>query len=235
MKTAAYWKVPLVGLLACYGSAYGKSLLTNSVRMRAAPDWLSESRVQTVSRSIENKLEWDIRRIDVQWYASDSEFQKLIPGMSPTILAFTRTSDLSVHLGPRVKAENFDRVFGHELVHVILHQKYKGSVPAWLQEGMANFQVKFATIDYKWLAAQPRQPVESLSHPLRSSNIRYLYDASTAVVEMIASKCSLPDLLQLSVGKKLETYLKTYCNIQDLNAEFVKWLDQKSRLVSGDS
>lgn len=219
----------LFALLGFGPSVWARApIVTNSVRMLEAPEWLTESRLNSITRAMENRLEWDIRRITATWYLSDADFKRGIPGAGDTILAYTRTSDQSVHLGPRVTSEKFDRVFGHELVHVILQQKYKGAIPPWLQEGMANFHAKFGSPDYGWLAQQPKVPVAMLSHPLKSVNIRYHYDASTAVVEMIAARCAISDLMQLSVGKKLETYLGTYCGIKDVDAEFATWVQRKA-------
>jgi hypothetical protein len=73
----------------------------------------------------------------------------------------------------------------------------------------------------------------TLKHPfsaVATSSARYHYQASQALVEMIASHCSLDDLLRLSVGKKLENYLSTFCSIDDINAEFRKWVAKKAKL-----
>ena len=85
-------------------------------------------------------------------------------------------------------AEN-DHVIGHELVHVILRQKYKGAIPGWLEEGLANYTGKMGgKVDYKWLQTQPKVDVMTLSHPFSGSvGFRYHYIASTGVMEMIAS------------------------------------------------
>jgi hypothetical protein len=95
---------------------------------------------------------------------------------------------------------------------------------------------KHGHVDYKWLAAQPTQDVKNLVHPFSNANPGlnpvYHYQASTALIEMIAAKCSLQDILQLSVGSKLENYLATYCEIPDVNVEFRKWLQKKTQKQS---
>ena len=49
------------------------------------------------------------------------------------------------------------------------------------------------------------------------------------MMEMLASHCDIHGLLQLSVGEKLESYFSTYCGIDDLNAEFQKFVKRKAR------
>lgn len=216
----------------------------NQLTLARAPLWLKASRVKAVVERAERYLEWDIRKVRAQWHADAAEFLRL-HGYGPSVLAYTTTSDHSIHLGPRVTEANFDMVFAHELTHVILFQKYKSAIPKWLEEGLANFVAKntapkgtagavFAT-DYKWLARQPARPIESLAHAFtsmyvpgsRSDQARYHYLASTAAIEFISSKCSVEELLQLSVGKDLRTYLSTFCGISDLNAELQAWIKRK--------
>jgi hypothetical protein len=219
---------------------------TNEVHCDEAPAWLTSRLVDRVVERIESKLEWDIRKVRMVWHLDQQEFQKA-HGYSESVLAFSRQSDNSVHLGPRVTEVNFESVFGHELVHVILFQKYKGAVPKWLEEGLANslsnhkpiekngkpvHDPSLWTVDYAWLAAQPQMDVLTLKHPflgVATSGARYHYQASQALVEMIASHCSLDQLLQLSVGKKLENYLSTFCGIHDVNSEFRKWIAKKAK------
>lgn len=219
---------------------------TNEVHCDDAPAWLKSSLVNRVVERIQSKLEWDIRKVRMVWHLDQQEFQKS-HGYSDSVLAYSRQSDNSVHLGPRVTDVNFESVFGHELVHVILFQKYKGAVPKWLEEGLANYLSNHKplvkngkpvydpshwTVDYAWLAAQPSIDVLTLKHPflgVATSGARYHYQASQALVEMIASHCSLDELLQLSVGKKLENYLSTFCGIDDVNSEFRKWVAKKAK------
>lgn len=224
-----------LGLLACAGAS-GAEIKTNAVLMPDAPAWLTVHQVNQVVDRIESKLEWSIRRIRVLWYTDEATFEST-HHLGPLVLAFTRKSDDTVHLGPRVNGSNFTPVFGHELVHVIIHQKYRNSIPPWLEEGLANYLARQGKVNYAWLNRQGFQgDVRELVHPFQGytpgpasltadERVRYHYMASQALAEMIASKCGdLEDLLQLSVGKKLETYLSTTCEISDINTEFRRWL-----------
>lgn len=203
------------------------AITTNNVTIPNPPSWLKESRVEKVIAQIEGTLEWDIRRVKVSFVNDEKAFEDL-HHYGPTVEAFFRRSDSSVFLGPQVTSDKFDGIFGHELAHVIVFQKYHDAIPSWLEEGLANYVAKKGKVDYKWLATQKLVPVRTLEHPYHSSlEPRFHYMASTAIVEMIAAKCSLTDLLQLSVGKKLETYLGTYCEIADLDSEFKKWVQSK--------
>ena len=111
-----------------------------------------------------------------------------------------------------------------------MFQKYKNAIPPWLEEGLANWAAKHGTIDYKYLASQPAVDVKTMGHPFGNGGPgpRYHYMASTALMEMIGSHCQIHDLLQLSVGEKLEGYLGTFCDIPDLNAEFHKFVARKA-------
>lgn len=208
---------------------------TNSVSIADAPKWLTAARVNKVSGQIERALEWDIRRVRVRWFTSDSEFSKAVglPGDTSSVLAVAKRNENAIYIGPRVKNENFDAVFGHELAHVIMFQKYKDAIPKWLEEGLANYVAKRGEIDYRFLAANENFDVRSMTHPFqaasgKSSDPKLHYMASSAVMHMIASKCRIHDLLQLSVGHGLEKYLSTFCRIPDLNAEFAKWVKRKA-------
>ena len=210
---------------------------TNEVSCDHPPAWLTEARVDKVVARVQDVLEWDIRRIRLAWYTSRTEFEKT-HGFGPTVLAFARKTDNSVHMGPEVTRDNFETTFGHELTHVILYQKYKDSVPRWLEEGLANFVGRKGRVDYAWLASQPPRDVTSLTHPFAglqsgSEQSKFHYQASTALAEMIASKCDLQGLLQLSVGSKFATYLDTTCGISDVNAEYRKWIRRKSGKAPG--
>jgi hypothetical protein len=235
-----------IGLLSAQAQA--RVVDTNEVRSDAAPAWVKTPLVDRVVERIQSKLEWDIRKIRLVWHSDQQEFRKA-HGFDDSVLAFSRKSDNSVHMGPRVSETNFESVFGHELVHVILFQKYKGAVPKWLEEGLANSlsnhqplvkNGKVASdqshwsVDYAWLTAQPSMDVLTLNHPflgVATQGARYHYQASQALVEMIASHCSLDQLLQLSVGKKLENYLSTFCGIDDVNSEFRKWVAKKAKTL----
>jgi hypothetical protein len=205
--------------------------------MHGAPAWLKEPRLEKVIAQIQSKLEWDIRRVNVFWYTDETTFAQIHGlGYGGGVVAFSRRSDQTIHLGPRVATDNFDGVFGHELVHIILYQKYKNAIPAWLDEGLANYLSQHGKVDYAWLATQPPGDIHALAHPFSgggpdggATRVRFCYEASTAVMEMIASKCSVADMLQLSVGSKLENYLSTLCGISDINADFRAWVAKKAK------
>jgi hypothetical protein len=211
-----------------------KELLTNAVHMADAPKWLTGTRVDKVVDRIQQKMEWDIHRIEVTWYPDAQSYAKASE-YGPSAIAITKRADGSIHLGPRITDENFDRVFGHEIVHVISLQKYKGAIPAWLEEGLANFLAKNGTVDYKWLAKQkiPADVKKDLVHPFNGDDehARYTYMASQALAEMLNSKCGndMPGLLRLSVGRTNEDYLQNIlpniCKIDDINVAFKKWID----------
>lgn len=213
-------------------------MLTNAVEMTGAPPWLKARRVEKVTERIERALEWNVRRVRVFWYSNEGDFIRA-HGFDASVLAFTRRADGSVHLGRLVNDANFDGVFGHELAHVILLQKYRDAIPKWLEEGLANHVARRGGVDYKYLAGAPATDVRSLVHPFQAvstgegppaggQGVRYHYMASTALIEMIASKCSLHSLLQLSVGEKLEGYLATFCRVSDVNASFREWVKRKA-------
>ncbi len=213
-----------LGLLWSPGLFSAEPIRLNQLVLHDPPAWLKSARVEKVVGKIQNALEWEIRRIQVYVYTDAAAFTRGLK-LNFKVTAFFRRSDQTVHLGPDVNDRNFDSVFGHELVHVIFHQKYKQAIPSWLEEGLANYLAQREKVNYVWLATQPSVDVTTLAHP--NNEIRgasFHYQTSTAVTEMIAKKCSLPDLLRLSVGRKLTTYLKTYCEIADLNADFIKWV-----------
>jgi hypothetical protein len=199
---------------------------TNAVHMSDAPKWVTPSRIDRIVDHIQNQMEWDVRRVEVRWYHDQTSFES-IHHMGPSILAYARTSDSSVHLGPRVTDANFDAVFGHEMVHVVSNQKYKGAIPMWLEEGLANYFSRNGNVNYAWLNTQPfPSDVHELTHPYNVSedHLRYHYQASQALAEMLAKKCDLNNLLRMSVGKSVDHYLASLCNITDLNGEFKKWV-----------
>jgi len=216
-----------LALALCARADVRPSIKLNQLVLHHPPLWLTERRVQTVVEKIQNALEWEIRRIQVYAYTDEASFVKDLK-LNFKVTAYFRRSDASVHLGPTVTTQNFDAVFGHELVHVIFHQKYKGAIPAWLEEGLANYLAQREKVNYAWLAKQPIVDVTTLTHPNQEvRGASFHYQTSTAVTEMIAKRCSLPDLLRLAVGKRLTTYLKTYCEISDVNAAFAAWIKSK--------
>ncbi|MBL7714274.1 MAG: hypothetical protein JNL01_02330 [Bdellovibrionales bacterium] len=237
----------LLGPLALFiglGPHAFPQIRTNAVIMTGAPSWVTESKVNKITDKIESKLEWDIRKIQVIWHTGSGgrESFKAAHGLSDpndAVMAFARKSDFTVHLGPKIDRTNFDKIFGHELVHVILAQKYKSAsatqaaIPSWLEEGLANYLAGYGKTDFKKLAARGNFPdFHQMIHPFGKTSANSVsdhYELSKALVEFIASKCSLLELIQLSVGKNLENYLPTFCSIQDLNGEFAKWVKKKSK------
>ena len=103
-------------------------------------------------------LEWDIRKIQVYFHSDEASFERS-NNLGPAIIAVSLKADNAVHLGPKVTTQNFDQVFGHELVHIISYQKYKDAIPKWLEEGLANYLSKNGNVDYKWLAASRFRPM----------------------------------------------------------------------------
>lgn len=214
-------------------SVSAKEIKTNEVNMTSAPAWLTESRVDGITARIQQRLEWSTRRIDVRWYDSPREFAKA-HSLGPYAIAVTvgQGTNAKMHLGPLVTTENFDETFGHEMVHVILLQKYNGAIPKWLEEGLANHLSKHSKVDYAWLSKQPAvDDVKNLAHPLMGSadGVRYRYKASQALAEMLDKKCDLENLVRLSVGRRMEDYIETTCEIKDLNAAFREWVQKQAR------
>ena len=218
--------------------SFAGSFETNALSVQNAPQWLKLPRLEKVVERIEAKLEWDIRKIHVIFHGDRDLFLKEfgVPGAS--ISAFARKSDMSVHIGPSVDSGQFDGVFGHELSHIISYQKYKDAIPKWLEEGLANLVAKKQKPDYRWLATQlPLPQVQSMGHPFRatsagrevSSSVRLQYEASHALADLLASKCGLHDLLQLSTGSSVEKYIATLCGIQNLDDTLEKWVNRKAK------
>lgn len=209
-----------------------KEIKTNEVTMANAPAWLTTPRVEKVTNRMQHKLEWSTRRIDVHWYDTAEAFGKA-HSLGSQAMAVTRNAGgvVTVHLGPKVTTENFDETFGHELVHVIIMQKYKDAIPKWLEEGLANHLASVRKVDYKWLVTQPfPQDVRELAHPFSGSadGISYRYKASQAFAEMLQKKCELDNLIRLSVQRKMENYIATYCEIKDINAAFREWVKKRA-------
>lgn len=222
-------KVLLV-LLVAGPTAFAHDIQTNAVNMPDAPAWLMRTRVERVTDRMQTQLEWTVRKIEVRWYKDEASFQRA-QSLGPGVLAVTNKSTGIVHLGPKISSENFDSVFGHELAHVIIGQKYKTAIPPWVEEGLANHIAKHGKVDYAWLAKQPfPDDVRKLSHPFTGivSSARYHYQASQALAEMISKKCDMANLLRLSVGMNMDSYLDTYCEIKDLNADFKIWIKKKA-------
>jgi hypothetical protein len=231
-------RVLVAPLLICavLGGAQGQAesspgvIETNAVHMTGSPSWLKRTRVEKVTDRIQTKLEWTIRKIQVKWYDTPESYAQ-VNKLNSAVVAFARQTDNTIHIGPDVTDSNFDQIFGHELVHIITYQKYKDAIPKWLDEGLANYLSKSGPVKYKWLSEQKLpEDVTQMGHPFKGSSVdfRVNYAVSQALIEMIAAKCDLSQLIQLSVEKHLEDYLKTYCEIEDLNGAFKKWIKKKS-------
>lgn len=201
--------------------------------MSNAPDWLNRPRVERVTEHIKMHMEGvAAQRTPVTFYGTEEAYEQAQP-YGPMSLAVTKYDGglPSIHIGPKVDDGNFDEVFGHELVHVMVHQKYKGAVPKWLEEGLANYFSSKNKVNYKWLASQKfPADVHSLAHPFSgaASDVQARYAFSQAFAEMLAKKCDLEELLRLSVTRKMEDYMKTYCEIKDLNQAFHDWVKKKA-------
>ncbi|WP_142695717.1 hypothetical protein [Bdellovibrio sp. NC01] len=217
-------------VLSLLSPTFAAELQTNSTYSADVPKWVTKGKIDRTTERIQSFMEWDIHRVTVVWYKDPASFENAHK-LGPKVLAVSRRSENKILVGPRVTEENFDRIFGHELVHVISYQKYKDAIPKWLEEGLANYVAKNGSVNYKWLASRPfPDDVRELTHPFSGDDdyLRYHYEASQALAEMIAAKCDLRNLLRLSVGRKMDSYLDTYCNLKDLNAEYRKWIKSKS-------
>ena len=141
--------------------AFAAELEINAVRMIDQPAWVTRPRVERTIDRIQTELEWSIRRTPVRWFTGQAKFERA-HGLGPLAMAVTLNADASILLGPKVTPENFDRTFAHELVHVILRQKYKDAVPKWLEEGLANHlakgSAKMPSVDYAWLKKPAADP-----------------------------------------------------------------------------
>jgi hypothetical protein len=209
-------------------SLVAKEISTNEVQITRAPQWLTTPRAQKIIDRIQHKLEWSTHKINVYWYDTQTAFDK-VHSLGPMATAVTKSmGEIStVHMGPKVTSLNFDEIFGHEMVHVIVNQKYKGAIPKWLEEGLANHLARRGKVDYKWMSTQPYpDDVRQLAHPFSGSadGINYRYMASQAFAEMLHKKCDLDNLIRLSVQRKMEDYLVTFCEIKDLNKAFKDWV-----------
>lgn len=225
----------LLPLVALSAPKKKQRIETNAAYIYNAPDWLKRNRAEKSIRRIQRDLEWSIRRVPVYFYKDVDSFTKA-HNLGPFVTAVTvsNSGGSTVHLGPKVTNDNFDQVFSHELVHVIIYQKYKDAIPKWLEEGLANHLAKKKKVDYKWLASKtlPEDVTKALVHPLNTKSFDdavFRYKASQALAEMLSKKCDLRILLQLSVERKMENYIKTYCEIKDLNATFKEWVAKKAK------
>jgi hypothetical protein len=221
----------LAALLVFTPVSFAKKIMTNAVIMDPAPEWLKMTRVDKITQRIQRDLEWTVRRIKVKWYSSQESFEES-HNLGSAVRAVTFKKDQRIYLGPKVTDENFDQIFAHELVHVISFQKYKQAIPKWLEEGLANHLAKKKPVDYTWLASQPfPENVRSITHPLKGTfqQAIYKYISSQALAEMLDKKCKLERLLQLSVERNMDDYIKTYCEISDLTATYEEWVKAQAK------
>lgn len=217
------------------------TIQTNEATFTNVPSWLKRSRAQRIIDRTQSRLEWTIRKINVRFFSNLEDYSKAHP-LGPHAVAVTinRRSGSEVILGPKVTSEHFDSTFAHELVHVIIFQKYGPAIPKWLEEGLANHIARAGKVDYRWLAEQPKlTTLSELSHPmaqdgegtraLDAKSIRYRYVASQAFAELLNRKCSLENLVRLSVGRSVENYLATLCEVKDPVSELNRWISSKGK------
>lgn len=205
-------------------------LLTNAALFVDPPKWLDSTRVNRVADDIQSTMEWSIRRVRVVWHADQAAFEKS-HGLGPLPRAVADKNANVIHIGPAVNEKNFDSCFGHELVHIIAFQKYKQAIPAWLEEGLANDLARNGTVDYAWLARQELPAdVRTLTHPFAGGDagVRFHYQASQALAELLKAKCDFRNLLRLSVGEKMEPYIDRFCGIKDLSGALKSWVREKA-------
>ncbi len=214
-------------------SVHAADFITNELNVYNAPAWVKRSKIENVTESVQAKLEWTIRRVNLYWHTTPQDYaaaQNL--GAQAVAVTKVKSGVATIHMGPLVNAKNYQQVVGHELVHVIIAQKYKNSIPSWLEEGLANYFSKKTPVNYKWLASQELPTsVDDFSHPFKGApgRITFRYIASQALAEMLDKKCDLQNLIRLSVERKLEDYIARTCEIADITASFNAWVKKKSK------
>ena len=225
----------LFSLLLSTANLQARVVQTNELTIHDAPAWLLRPKVEKITDRIQTHLEWTTRRTPVYWHANESSFIKAHSlGAGPVAVTSKSTKGSVIHMSPRVSLLNYKRILGHELVHLIFYQKYRGAIPRWLEEGFANHLSRKSSVNYGWLAKQELPAdVTKLGHPFKQQGVRIdvHYAVSQAVVEMLRKKCDLQNLLRLSVERKMSDYIKSYCQIPDINKAFKKWLSVKSQPV----
>ncbi len=225
----------VIFLLVSVRTIHAKEFKTNSLHIAGAPQWVSAKVVGRVTEKIELKLEWKTRRVSVIWHQDHDTYNKA-HSLGPLAAAVTiKAKGKSViHIGPEVNKGDYAQILGHELVHVIFFQKYKGAIPPWLEEGFANFLSRKTKVDLNWLQKQKLPDnVKEMGHPYQGGkvDIHLHYKVSQALVEMLDDRCDLSRLLRLSVQRKIETFIRQTCGISDINAEFKKWIKKKALKV----
>ena len=224
--------VYLFAAFAFTANASAKNFQTNALNVKNAPKWVKRTKVEKATDRIQTKLEWTTRRVNMFWHSTPESFEAA-QNLGSRALAVTtvRNGTVSIHMGPKVTKDSYEQVVGHELVHVIIYQKYKSSIPKWLEEGLANHLSKKKKVDYKWLASQDfPSSMKELAHPFKGSKERiiYRYVASQAFAEMLDRKCDLQNLIRLSVERKMEDYIKRTCEITDFMSAFKSWVKKKA-------
>src|ERR1700722_6500093 len=91
------------------GISLADVISTNEASFSNPPTWLTESQVNRVVENIQKYMEWDIRKVSVKWYYDQQEFQNF-HHYDATVMAVSRKSDSSIHIGPRVNKTNFDQI-----------------------------------------------------------------------------------------------------------------------------
>ncbi|HTL11371.1 MAG TPA: hypothetical protein VL588_02720 [Bdellovibrionota bacterium] len=219
----------LFGVGAGAPAALADEVRGEAIAISGAPSWVTDRLLDRVAARVEREMEWDIRRVHGAWFSDENEFAHAHGLGSSAVMAVTRRSDQTIFFGPKVTRDRFQEVLAHELTHVCVYQKYKDAIPDWLAEGLANHVAKAGVVDYAWLATQPFLQVDHLGHPFQSPGAyRQHYMASGALMDLLKAKCNWHDLLQLSVGKRLETYIQNTCGISNLNDALRRWISQKA-------
>ncbi len=213
--------------------ASAKEVRTNSLVLHNLPDWVKQNRVERITEKLESRLEWKIRRVPVYFHTTEGSFKKAHTlGSRPAAVTIKSPKSTEVHISPRATHKNLDQILGHELVHVIFYQKYKSSIPRWLEEGFANFYSRKGKVSYHWLTKQKKfSDITKMGHPFQPSSIPIAvhYKTSQAIVEMLDERCDLSNLLRLSVKKKLIDFIRRTCRIQDINEAYSQYLLEKTK------
>lgn len=223
-----------------YSEISSRTIRTNELVVENAPSWITQNRVERIVARVQDKLEWTTRRTTVRYFADSASFANSHSlGTHAVAVTSAVGENAKILLGPKVTNGNFDQSLAHELVHVIVVQKYKGAIPKWLEEGLANHLARTGQVDYRWLAKQTLpKDVRELAHPMLraadsgrtlSQSLHFRYQASQALAEMLDKKCDLLNLVRMSVGKNMETYIGTMCEIKDLTKTFQDWITKKAK------
>jgi hypothetical protein len=211
-------------------TAAPKELRTNCCLVQNPPAWLQTTDLQATAKRVEGRLQWTIRRVQLRFVQDPNQYRSEGSLQFPTRAFFNRSKN-TIYFSPTVNKDNFPAVLGHELVHVVFAQKHKHAIPVWLEEGFANFIGSQVVADYRWLAKEQLSPVTSLKHPNSDPDtFRQHYQLSGAAVDYIASRCSLDDLLMMSVKRSVTDYLQKLCRIKNIDSEVAAWIASKASL-----